>query len=175
MFVKGNITLRGIEPEDIGFIMAIENNASFWHVSDTHNPYTRFDIEQYIITLEKDIYKAKQLRLIIEDSMRSKQLGIIDIYEFDAHNRRAGIGIILAEEAVGKGVAGKALDMIIEYSFSFLRLHQLYCTIGANNTNSLKLFRGRGFIETAIKKDWKFINGKFVDHLLLQRINQNQK
>lgn len=174
MFENGSIKLRGIEPEDIGFIMDMENDTSIWRVSDTHNLYTRFDVEQYVVTLDKDIYSAKQLRMIIEDQDLMINIGLIDLYEFDAHNKRAGIGIMLTKETRNKGIGGIALDMIIEYAFNFLGLHQLFCTINIDNTESRKLFESRDFILAGTKKDWKFINDKFVDELIFQLINQNQ-
>ena len=62
--LKGtNIYLRALEPEDLEFIYAIENNESVWEVSNTQTPYSRFLIRQYFGNAHQAIYGAEQLRL----------------------------------------------------------------------------------------------------------------
>ena len=47
--LTGNtIYLRALEPEDLEFIYAIENNESVWEVSNTQTPYSRVLISQYL-------------------------------------------------------------------------------------------------------------------------------
>ena len=40
------------------------------------------------------------------------------------------------------------------YARERLRLHQLWCSVTANNMASLELFRKAGFIESGTKRDW---------------------
>ena len=55
--LKGtNIYLRALEPEDLEFVYAIENNESVWEVSNTQTPYSRFLIKQYLSTMTKQAY-----------------------------------------------------------------------------------------------------------------------
>ena len=169
----GNISLRAIEPEDVDFILDIENDSSIWHVSNIHNPFSRFDIEQYVLLSDKDVYSAKQIRFIICDNSNPQpiNIGIIDVFDFDAHNRRAGIGIIVVEKMRNRGYAAKALDILIDYMMNELNIHQLFCNIGMDNKNSIELFESRGFERVGIKKDWNLVNNIWIDELLLQLIN----
>ena len=67
--LKGvNIFLRALEPEDLDFVYEIENDENIWELSHTQTPYSRFLIKQYLEEAHKDIYEAKQLRLVISDS-----------------------------------------------------------------------------------------------------------
>ncbi len=81
MLAKGKISLRPPEPEDIDFLLKMENDTSLWNVSNTHNPFSRFDIEQYVLLADKDIYSAMQLRFIIEniESSNHVKVGVIDV------------------------------------------------------------------------------------------------
>ena len=66
--LKGDkIYLRALEPEDLDFVHAVENNEEFWEVSATQTPYSRFMIKQYLENAHRDIYDVKQLRLVICD------------------------------------------------------------------------------------------------------------
>ena len=66
MTLQGNtIHLRALEPEDLEFVYAIENDENIWEVSNTITPYSKFLIRQYLENAHQDIYEAKQLRLVI--------------------------------------------------------------------------------------------------------------
>ena len=69
-----------------------------------------------------------------------------------------------------QGFAGDALDLLIEYVQKKLTLKQLYCNIESSNKNSIKLFKKFGFVESGLKKDWNYFEGKWVDELFLQNI-----
>ena len=173
MLQKESIKLRAVEPEDIDFLFHLENKPELWHVSQTLVPFARFDMEQYVFSLNKqDPFVAGQVRFIIELTQDDdpKVIGAIDLFALDAINRRGGVGIVLLESYRGKSFAGMALDILIDYGFNFLNLHQLFCNIESANEASLKLFRRRGFETAGVKKEWKRKNGVWVDENLLQLI-----
>ena len=98
MTLKGqHIHLRALEPEDLDFLYEIENNESIWEVSNTQTPYSKWVLKQYLENAQQDIFEAKQLRLVIVFSETNEKIGLIDLFEFDAKNSRAGIGIIISE------------------------------------------------------------------------------
>jgi diamine N-acetyltransferase len=171
--LKGNsIYLRALEPEDLEFIYCIENDESIWEVSNTQTPYSKFLIRQYLENAHQDIYEAKQLRLAICINNTNEAIGLIDLFDFDPKNKRAGIGIVIQnKEDRSKGFGKEALQLLIDYSFTYLQLHQLFANIGANNEQSLNLFSTFGFQKIGLKKDWIFINNKFQDEYLYQLIN----
>jgi diamine N-acetyltransferase len=151
----------------------MENNESIWEVSNTQTPYSRFLIRQYLKNAHQDIYEAKQLRLAICKNQTSEAIGLIDLFDFDAKNKRAGVGIIIQNEANRNlGFGKEALSLVIAYSFKQLQLHQLYANIGIENSASLLLFATFGFQKIGVKKDWNLHNGKFSDEALFQLINQ---
>jgi diamine N-acetyltransferase len=171
--LKGqNIYLRALEPEDLEFVYAIENDENFWEVSNTQTPYSKFLVRRYLENANQDIYEAKQIRLAICKNNTSEAIGLIDLFDYDARNQRAGIGIIIRYETNrNKGLGNEALDLLVNYAFQKLQLHQLYANIGANNEASLKLFTTFGFQKIGIKKEWNLVYGKFQDELIFQLIN----
>jgi diamine N-acetyltransferase len=63
--LKGEtIYLRALEPNDLEFVYAIENDQSIWAVSNTHTLTVGF-CKKYLENAQQDIYEAKQLRLAI--------------------------------------------------------------------------------------------------------------
>jgi len=168
-----NIYLRALEPEDLEFVYAIENDENIWEVSNTITPYSKFLIRQYLENAHQDIYEAKQLRLAICKKETSEAIGLIDLFEFDPKNKRAGVGIIIQNETDRNNGYGKeALGLVIDYSFRQLQLHQLYANIATDNKASQSLFTTFGFVQIGIKKDWIFSNNLFHDEAIYQLIKK---
>ena len=114
--LKGkHIYLRALEPEDIQFLFTTENNTSFWEISSTQTPFSKFILEQYIANSYQDIYTAKQLRLIIAKNTSEQAVGMIDLFDFNPQHQRAGIGILITSENQQKGFASEALSILIDY------------------------------------------------------------
>jgi diamine N-acetyltransferase len=171
--LKGdNIYLRALEPNDLEFVYAMENDQSIWEVSNTHTPYSRFLVKQYLENAHQDIYEAKQLRLAICQDDDFPALGLIDLFDFDPKNNRAGIGIVIqGKENRNQSIGSEALGLLIQYAFYNLNLHQLYANIGCENKASLSLFAKFGFQKIGVKKDWTLVNGIYKDEAIFQLIN----
>ncbi|MEM6687721.1 MAG: GNAT family N-acetyltransferase [Bacteroidota bacterium] len=163
--------LRALEPEDLDFIYAIENDETIWEISATQTPYSRFLIKQYLENAHQDIYEAKQLRLVMMNA-KKENVGLIDLFDFDPKNKRVGVGLLIARnEFRHKGYGKEALQLVCKYAFKHLQVHQLYANIGEDNEASIKLFESVGFQKSGIKKDWICVDGGFKNELLYQKLN----
>ncbi|WP_281232183.1 GNAT family N-acetyltransferase [Flavobacterium gelatinilyticum] len=173
--LKGeSIYLRALEPEDLEFVYSMENDQSIWEVSNTNTPYSRYLIRQYLENARQDIYEARQLRLAICQDDDFPAIGLIDLFEFDPKNNRAGVGIVIEKkENRGQNIGSEALELLIKYSFHNLNLHQLYANISTNNEASIALFTKFGFEKIGIKKDWILLDNHYYDEAIYQLINKN--
>ncbi|MCK9291840.1 MAG: GNAT family N-acetyltransferase [Bacteroidales bacterium] len=171
MFIqKGTVSLRALEPDDASNLFQWENDMSVWEVSETRVPFSRFQIEQFILGAG-DIYSSKQLRMMIDvqsADMEVQTVGNIDLYDFDPYNSRAGIGIYIIQSYRNQGIGSTALQLCLSYSFNTLNLHQLYCFILHDNQASIRLFEKIGFVKTGIRKDWIYRPSGFVDQIQYQ-------
>ena len=156
------LRLRKIEPSDLPFLYQWENDATMWADSDTHNPLSRHDLHQYIENTTGDIYRDGQLRLIIEESQLStlnsqlstKVIGCIDLFDFDARNRKAAIGMYIAPEARGKGVGKQAVQQLLDYAFDFLHLRMVYAIISVHNIACSHIYEQMGFTPSSPLANW---------------------
>ena len=170
-YLKGEKSnLRALEPEDLEFLYTIENNESFWEISHTQTPFSKYLLKQYLENAHLDIFEAKQLRLLIEEKSTKRQIGLIDLFDFNPQHKRAGIGILIHPDFQKSGFAFEALSILIDYAFKYLNVHQLYANITANNSKSISLFTKHKFKKVGIKKDWILSEGKFKDEILFQLI-----
>ena len=176
------IQLRALEPSDLDRLYKWENDTSIWSVSGTLAPFSRFVLEQYLASSHQDIYSNKQLRLMIDLTVNgneeggeteSRGIGCIDLFDFDPKNRKAGVGILIADRADrGKGYATEALTLLVEYGFDVLDLHQIYSNVRVDNENSVALFKTIGFEITGLKQDWILDGGRWYDEFTMQLIKK---
>jgi diamine N-acetyltransferase len=162
------INLRALEPEDLEFLYQIENDESFWEVSHTQKPFSKYILKQYLESAHLDIYETKQIRFIIEETDTKNQVGMIDIFDFNPQHKRAGVGVLVHPDFQKKGFASEALSLLIKYSFYYLQVHQLYANITSDNSQSIQLFKKHNFTKVGVKKDWILSEGKFKDEILFQ-------
>lgn len=156
--------------EDLVLIESLENNPENWLQSGALIPFSKKSLEEYILSI-RDLNSDKQSRWIISTLNEDKSIGAIDIFEFDAINRRAGIGIIIEEEFRKNGYASEAIDLLCDYAFSYLNLHQLWANILDFNTASQRLFKKNNFRKIATKPNWILTDGKWHDEFIYHRFN----
>lgn len=155
MFLKGaHISIRALEPSDVGLLYEWENDRAVWPVSYTQIPFSKFILEEFISTAYQDIYTSKQLRLMIQENVGKKTIGILDLFDFDPQHARCGLGIYVHHDYRNKGVALETIELAKKYASETLLLKQVYVHVNASNQASLLLFQKAGFEQTGVKKSW---------------------
>lgn len=170
MFLSAeNTYLRALEPTDLEFLYALENDQSVWHVGNTLMPFSKAVLKTYLDNSTLDIHTVKQLRLVI-CNQRHEAVGTIDLFDFDPLHRRAGVGVVVLPAHRGNKHAAEALQLLLEYSQQTLQLHQVYCTVTATNLASLNLFQKAGFDKIGIRRDWLSTPYGWQDVVEFQRV-----
>ncbi len=168
------VKLRPLEPEDCNRIYEWENNSNFWEVSNTILPFSKHLINEFIDNSHNDLFMDRQFRFMLDRKDLNKTIGCVDLFEFDPFHKRVGIGLLIADkDDRGNGFASEALDLIKEFCFDHLGIHQMFCNILEENTVSCNLFKSKGFIVVGVKKDWILSKGIWHDELLFQLINRS--
>ena len=164
--------MRALEPEDLDFLYETENNSDIWELSNIQTPFSKFALKHYIErSLSDDIYALRELRLVICKTEDHSKIGLIDLFDFDPKNKRAGVGILISDpQNRGSGYGSEALKTLIDYVFEVLQLHQVFCNILSDNQTSIALFVKYDFKEVGVKKDWVFDGENYKDEVLFQLI-----
>ena len=143
MLVSAEIKLRTLKDTDLDFLFSLENDKSLWAVSGTTEPFSLFQLANYISHAKQDIAIAEQFRFVID--WQGKAIGCIDLYEYNFKKQNAGVGIVILKEYRRKGFAKQSLTLLIKYAWEKLHLKQLHTGIFSDNKASLALFQSVGF------------------------------
>ncbi|OUJ75232.1 GNAT family N-acetyltransferase [Hymenobacter crusticola] len=170
MLQSATVLLRALEDSDLEFLYALENDPAIWSVSDTLAPISRYTLRQYLANSTADFHEVRQLRLIICSADNSQPVGVIDLFNFEPLHQRAGVGITVLAAERRRGYAQAALGLLLEYAGQHLRLHQLHCTISADNQASLLLFQAAGFREVGVRYEWLRTASGWEDAIEMQHI-----
>ena len=173
MNIEGAICrLRALEPQDVDVLYSWENDTALWRVSGTMAPFSRHSLMRFIEEQQYDIYASRQQRFVIEADVdgEARAVGAIDLFDFDPQNLRAGVGVVVSAEHRERGYAKDALNILERYAKDVLRMHQLWCGIGADNKASIRLFQGAGFVECGRRREWILTADGAIDEILMQKI-----
>ncbi|MBR5845658.1 MAG: GNAT family N-acetyltransferase [Rikenellaceae bacterium] len=171
MLLRGqNIHLRALEPSDVEPMYRWENDPAVWGVSGTVAPFSREILRAFIEQQQYDIWRTHQLRLVIARNDDATAVGAVDLFDFDPLNRRAGVGVLVADGERGRGYASEALALLVEYARDVLMLNQLYCDIDTDNVTCRALFSGCEFEECGVRRRWRLASDGWRDVVMMQRL-----
>lgn len=159
------VKLRALEPADLNVLYELENEQSLWPSSNTHTPYSRFALEQFILSTQNDLFLDRQLRLkAVETSgellgnlaEKGKEtiLGVVDLCNFNPQHSRAEVSIAILKEHRSKGYGKASLSAMVDFVRKNLRIHQLYAIVSVDNIAAQHAFKSAGFEMTGVMKDW---------------------
>ena len=148
-----------------------ENDPQVWRVSNTVAPCSYHSLEKFVEEQRFDLFQSQQLRLIVEQKDNQRAVGCVDLFEIDPLNSRAGVGILIHDHHDRqRGYAKDALETLEDYAKRHLRMHQLWCNVGAENEASLRLFESIGYQRVGVKLDWQWTPEGFTDEVTYQKI-----
>ncbi|MEV4620324.1 GNAT family protein [Asanoa sp. NPDC049573] len=84
----------------------------------------------------------------------------------------ANLGYWVAQAVNGRGIASRAVELIVERAFGELGLHRLQAGTLEHNFGSQKVLANNGFERIGIARDFLRIQGRWQDHILFQRVNE---
>lgn len=159
------LRLRSIEPSDLTYFMTVENDSTIWNVCNTRIPFSRFALEKILEASVPDIYREKQLRLIIcKKEGEEMPVGFVDFYDFSPLHHRCGVGVIIyPSEQYGKGYAKEALNLAFDYAFKAFNLNQIWAEVSVENMASNALFSSLNMVKKQIKPQWLLDGDKYTD------------
>ncbi|MGW1495657.1 GNAT family N-acetyltransferase [Streptomyces sp. NPDC002402] len=121
--------------------------------------------ETYAMYAQKLIEDPTKAGYLVCERESGGIAGFININNIVAGGFRSGaIGYGAFAHAVGRGLMGEGLGLVVRYAFGVMGLHRLEANIQPLNAASIGLVRGAGFRLEGFSPAFLFIDGAWRDH-----------
>ncbi len=167
MNIRGDkVVLRAIEPSDGQLLKDLINDPETEYMLGGWSfPVSTQVQTDWIAGLKNDIHT---LRCIIELMEENVAIGTVMLSDIDYKNGNAQVHIKISGNGLrGKGYGHDAINTIVKYAHSELRLTCIYANVSSHNVASLNLFTKCGFIKEGLLRKRLFKRGNFIDVVVL--------
>lgn len=107
---------------------------------------------------------------VIADALDGPAIGFIQASGVDHLHRIAELGICLDVTRRGKGYGRQAIALFEKYLIQVLNVRKLWLRVASSNTSAIALYRSSGFKNVGTLKKHHFVNGRFCDVLLMEKL-----
>ena len=153
--------IRPWKKEDASALASIANNKKIWlNVRDRFpHPYTISEALQWIgHTAEQ---KPTQTFAVIYNGDVAGSVGIL--LKEDVYKKSVEVGYFIGEPFWGKGIATKAVALILEYIRQEMDVTRIYAEVFESNKASMRVLEKSGFLLEGIRKKAVFKNNVVMD------------
>jgi RimJ/RimL family protein N-acetyltransferase len=170
--IEGKKTsLRGLEQSDSYEMLLYWNRKEFLDFSGRTSPLTEGELVTWIQETWKERKEGKCYTFGIALNENSLLIGYINLRIINRISRRGKLSIgIFNPQYRNIGLGTEALNLLVEYSFSTLNLLSLELNVFTNNPRAIACYSKIGFKEVGIRRKADFVNGKFLDDLVMDLI-----
>lgn len=156
-----NIKLRPLALSDKLVLATLVNNKKIWDNLRDYipHPYDESDAKFFINLTQKECPR-QNFGIAYNDEL----CGVIGLIpQKDVHKKSAEIGYWIGEPYWGKGIATKAVALIINYGFEKLDLIRIYSGVFGFNKASMKVLEKNNYQKEGVFKNAIVKNGEIHD------------
>ena len=103
----------------------------------------------------------------VSENKTGKLLGSCGFYDVNFRNERASVIIVLSKKKQQKGCAIEAMQLLLDYGFSFLSLNKVSAYIYEYNKSALGMCKKLGFKKVGRERAQIKIKGNFYDRVIM--------
>ena len=148
----GVVTLRPWGPGDAGAVFAACQDPLIARFVPIPQPYTEADARQFVEIRRRDWDADDERSFAIVDPASDDLLGAIARHGPLGH--RATFGYWLAPEARGRGVATRALRLVVDWTLATTGATRLDLWTDLENEASGRVAQRAGFVREGIRRAW---------------------
>ena len=168
-FLEGDdLLIKRIEDKDAPLLEELRNNDKVYALEPTFLYERQFeDIHEAIKGMYEGPTFTNQESLILGIYPKATQefAGIIELYGYRKDIRKISVGYRLLERYWGKGIASKALSMMIRYLYEETHIEIITASTMVDNKASAKVLMKNDFnlVVSAAEEDWGYEKPTLAD------------
>lgn len=176
MIIGDQIRFRAIEKEDLPCFVRWLNDPEVRQGLCMRYPLSFAEEEEWFAKMIKRPPQERPMAIEIQPESDKDTwvfVGNCGFFDVNWENRSAEIGIHIGEKKYwNKGFGTKAMQLILKYGFESLNLHRLYLRVFETNQRAIRSYQKAGFITEGKMRQAHFMNGTYIDVLLMSILQQ---
>lgn len=167
------VRLRALRKEDAKLLYEWIIDRELVILNSPYHPVSETDHEAWV---ERMMNKSSDLVIfVIEEVKCSTSIGTCQLLNINWRYRSAELQIRIGDPSHhGKGYGSEAVQLLIEFGFKDLNLHRIYLHVFATNNRAIRAYEKCGFCREGILKEAAFIDGEWVDVIIMGLIRSNE-
>ncbi len=165
------VSLRPFEAGDLDTYRRWVNDPAIGDCIDRVRPVTAEEHRDWYSALLRN---ERAVVFAVDDPVgrsSSKYLGNVWLWDIDWRHRKAEVRILIGRDScTGSGYGTAAIRQVNDFAFGKLNLHRLYAYVLAHNTRAQRAFEKAGYCTEGVLREDRFMNGSFVDTLVMARL-----
>jgi RimJ/RimL family protein N-acetyltransferase len=157
------LSLRGPRADDADAVFALFSDPAVMRYWSRPPMAARAEAEERIAEYAEDFHARKALQWVIATRANDEVIGTCALFRFEPRQRRAETGYALRSDHGGRGLAGEAVALALDWGFRTLGLQRIEAGIDRGNAGSRKLLERLGFTSEGLPRDRHFVAGETRD------------
>lgn len=165
--IGDRIYLRPLELEDVNdrYLQWVNDPEVVLGRIESYFPVTR---EKQLEYVKSQLARNDVVMFAIIEKCTNAFIGTAKIGPINWIHRFAEQAFMIGDKTCwNKGYAREAVLLVLDYVFRHLNMHKMYAGVSAPNQPSIKAHERAGYKVEAVFKEKLFVNGKYVDHLIM--------
>jgi diamine N-acetyltransferase len=172
MLLGSRISIGPFVPEDFAAVFCWINDVAAARLDLAYRPIDMMTHQQWWQGLGKDPSKVV---FAIRKTSDPAIIGFVQIAGINSVHRSAEMGIRIGEEKNrGQGYGKEVLGLALDYCWSHLNLNRVQLTVFKNNVRAIGAYKAAGFRKEGRMRKAAFIDGDWVDLILMAALRPAQ-
>ena len=165
------LTLRQLTPRDLAGLHACFGDPAAMRYWDGPPSETLDDTAKTLRWMSKATSPYNYLVWAVARTSDDACIGMVNYHNREARHRRVDIGYIIAPQHQRRGYAREAVGALIGYCEGTLRVHRMQALIQPENTASIGLVEGLGFVrEGGVLRDHVLVGERWAGVMVFGRV-----
>ena len=152
-FLTERLILRTLTEYDSQDIFEIRSNSEINKFLHRNPPKNSLEGLDFVMDIKKKSERDEIVFFGITLKNNPKLIGTVCLWKFSEDRKTAELGYELLPSFHGKGIMSEAINFILSYGFTELRLEKIEAFTNRNNLNSIKLLQRSNFYLNENRRD----------------------
>ena len=166
MFKSKRVLLRAFRREDMQQQWEFENNPELWFW-DGHTPRPA-KLESLLAHFDENANKSNNDEVSFAIEIEAQYAGHCSLHNFDQINQTCELSIEIGNSAYwGQGYGREVIQLLLQYAFDHHHVNRVWLKTHSENERAIRCYRACGFVEEGRMRHHLWLNGRFVDRVIM--------